>query len=61
MKTALVATPITSPSPREIDSTRPPARLRAWILAISGGLFASAGALLMLPIGLLTLFQARRL
>lgn len=59
MRTALVAN--AGPSPREYDRARPPARVRAWILAISSGLFASAGALVMLPIGLLTLFQARRL
>src|SRR5262245_58445413 len=60
MKTALVATSIASPSTLNCDRGRQPARLRAWFLAITNGLLVSAGALVMLPIGLLTLFQARR-
>jgi 1-acyl-sn-glycerol-3-phosphate acyltransferase len=36
------------------------ARFRAWTLAITSGLIASVGALLLIPIGMLTLFQFRR-
>jgi len=61
MKTALIETAIASPNPLDCDRGRQPARLRAWFLAIANGLFVSAGALVMLPIGLLTLFRARRL
>jgi 1-acyl-sn-glycerol-3-phosphate acyltransferase len=47
--------------PDQITVGRPRARLRAWTLAIASGLVVSAGALLLIPIGLLTLFQLRRL
>jgi putative phosphoserine phosphatase/1-acylglycerol-3-phosphate O-acyltransferase len=42
-------------------SVRRRARLRAWTLAITGGLLVSAGALVMIPLGVVTLFRARRL
>jgi 1-acyl-sn-glycerol-3-phosphate acyltransferase len=41
--------------------TRPPRKARAILLAAASGLLVTAGAIVLLPIGLVTLFQARRL
>ena len=57
MKTAV----LTAQSVKSPDTARQPARVRAWFLAIVSGLVVSAGALVIVPIGLVTGFQARRL
>ena len=63
MRAAVVARSIDAAASRDGDSAsvRSRARIRAWALAIAGGLVVSAGALVMIPIGVLTLFRARRL
>jgi 1-acyl-sn-glycerol-3-phosphate acyltransferase len=60
MKTAFIESPIDS-GYTENTPARPTARVRAWTLAITGGLVVSLGALLLIPIGVLTFFQFRRL
>ena len=62
MKSAVVAQAIDrGPDPRARALVWPSARLRAWTLAIASSIVLSAGALVLIPIGVVTGFQARRL